>query len=74
MVRVIDCEYFSNLHQLLPRSASYLLLYFNSFLKLEDEINNLYGHTKNLSDTNEANEMVNFGLKQVRSRNKKKVL
>ena len=63
LVRVIDCEYFSNLHQLLPRSASYLLLYFNSFLKLEDKINNLYGHTKNLSDTNEANEMVNFWFK-----------
>lgn len=63
LARTIRSEYYSNLHQLLPQSATYLHQKIKKKSKLNENLINIYGHTENLFDVNEANEMINFWFK-----------
>ncbi len=63
LTRTIRSEYYSNLHQLIPQSATYLHQNIKKKSKLNENLINIYGHTENLFDVNEANEMINFWFK-----------
>jgi LPS sulfotransferase NodH len=63
LARATKSEYYSNLHQLLPQLTTYLLQKIKKKPKLDEKLINIYGHTENLFDVNEANEMINFWFK-----------
>jgi hypothetical protein len=58
LIRAIRCVYFSNLHALLPRTASRFFKSYPLFGDTSVTYQNYYGYTSSIFDVNEGNEAI----------------
>ncbi len=63
LTRVIDCNYVTNLHQVLPRTASFFLLKYGRYFSIPKNLTSYYGHTQEWLNVNEGNELIQYWFK-----------
>ena len=60
ITRAVDCGYVSNLHQIFPRTARIFIRKFGILLSKPTGFDSYYGHTKELLNVNEGNDLIEY--------------